>query len=297
MELLLEKSDMKISHNSLKSPLRYPGGKSKIVKKFLKYIPKHKEYREIFAGGASLFFSKQKTDINWINDTHPGLHAFYVSLRDNYDKFVEMCLNQKGSLRDTFNYWVNRRDLMEIINEENIIERAVQFYFINRTVWGGRVVYDPRRKSRLYFSNPEGWNNIEQKIIRLKQISHKLKDVKISCINFNDCLENTNEDSFIYCDPPYFRDSICSPTDKLYDKTFTLKDHKLLANKLNNISAKIIISYDNCDYTYNLYNDKKWRFVELEWKYCGRHAVTKESKKNGVKEKKVLGKELLLLNY
>ena len=39
-----------------KSPLRYPGGKSKVIKFLKDLIPKHKELREPFFGGGSFSF-------------------------------------------------------------------------------------------------------------------------------------------------------------------------------------------------------------------------------------------------
>lgn len=281
----------------IRSPLRYPGGKVRVAKMLLELAPFHGEYREVFAGGAALFFQKEKSRVSWINDRHPGLYAFYVALRDHFDDLVALCLKQRGNLRKLFDYWANRRDLMEARDDKWIVERAVQFYFINRTVWGGRVVYDPQRKSRLYFSNPEGWLNLEKRLEHLALVSAKLRNVKLTCLSFEDCLADATPDTFIYCDPPYIRDTYCQPTDKLYDRSFNEEHHRLLAALLKDVSAKVMISYDNCPKARELYDDGRWRFVELEWKYCGRHAVSKEDKANGVKEKKVSGKELLILNY
>ena len=287
----------KSNNGSLRSPLRYPGGKSRVVKRLLEFIPPHSDYREIFAGGAALFFAKERVASSWLNDLHPGLHAFYSALRDSFESFAEACLNQEGNLRDLFDYWAERRDLMESDGDDNLLERAVQFFFINRTVWGGRVVFDPARKSRLYFSNPEGWSNIQTRLDRLRAISKKLSSVKVTCQDFQHCLSNCSGDTFIYADPPYMRDSICHATDKLYDKSFTLACHNRLASVLNNIPAKVMLSYDDCEEVRNLYDSSKWLFIELQWKYCGRYAVTNEARTAGEKEKKVDGKELLILNY
>ncbi len=281
----------------LRSPLRYPGGKIRVAAQLLTYAPDHDEYREVFAGGAALFFRKSNAGRNWINDSHPGLYALYVTLRDNFRSFASLCRKQTGPLRDVFDYWANRRDLMNGEGDENLVERAVQFYFINRTVWGGRVVYDPSRKSRLYFSNPPGWNNLERKLGHLERVSEKLAGVKITCESFEKCLGRLSERAFVYCDPPYMRDTYCHPTDKLYDKSFNEAHHRSLSQLLGRTRAKVMISYDDCPQARELYGDAKWRFVELQWKYCGRHAVTKENKANGIKERKVSGRELLILNY
>jgi len=283
--------------NPLKSPLRYPGGKTRVAKLLLAYAPEHKEYREVFAGGAALFFHKAKCEKNWINDRHPGLYAFYVALRDHFPAFAKLCRKQAGDLRTIFNYWADRRDLMDASDGDYIVERAVQFFFINRTVWTGRVVYDPQRRSRLYFSNPEGWGRLEEKLGKLELIAQKLQGVTISNDSFEQCLSHLSNNALVYCDPPYIRDTYCSATDKLYDKSFNEEHHRLLARLLEETPARVMISYDDCPQARDLYSGPKWRFVELQWKYCGRHAVTDDARRNGVKERKVSGRELLILNY
>jgi len=131
----------------------------------------------------------------------------------------------------------------------------------------------------------------------LEQVSQKLQGVKITCHSFEKCLSGAREDTFIYCDPPYIRDTDCHPTDKLYDKSFGAKSHRRLAELLHRTPAKVMVSYDDCPEARELFGDSNWRFVELQWKYCGRYAVTKEAKANGIKERKVVGNELLILNY
>ena len=288
-------TDTLVVDEQLKSPLRYPGGKSRVAKRFVPYFPPHKDYREIFAGGGAVFFNKPKAETNWINDLHPGLWAFYVCIRDRMDEFAELCRAQQGALRERFTYWAGRRDLMEMIGDEHLVERAVQYFFINRTVWGGRVVYDPDRSSRLYFSNPSGWSNLDKKLTHLAKVATKLRGVKITCLDFADCMAGAAADTFIYADPPYYRDSTCHATDKLYDKSFSITDHRRLARVLTDTPAKVMVSYDDCPEVRKLYTG--WRIEELQWKYCGRHAVTDEAKANGVKEKKVAGNELLVLNF
>jgi len=281
----------------LKSPLRYPGGKCRVAKLLGKFAPAHREYREIFAGGAAFFFWKPLAERSWINDLHPGLYAFYRALRDHFEPFAQRCRAQKGDLRKLFGRWAARRDLMESQDDSDIVERAVQYYFLNRTVWSGRVVFDPRRRSRLYFSNPGGWQYLDKKLAHLQQLSLKLQGVKITCLDFAECMVDADEDTFIYADPPYIRESDCHPTDKLYDKSFTMDCHGRLAEALSSTKAKVMISYDDCEQAHSLYGDATWRAIPLEWKYCGRYAVTNEAKAAGEKEKKVDGKELVLLNY
>ena len=52
----------------INSPFRYPGGKFYARNLILNHIPSHSYYAEPFAGGGSIFFVKDKVNINWLND-------------------------------------------------------------------------------------------------------------------------------------------------------------------------------------------------------------------------------------
>jgi len=284
----------------LRSPLRYPGGKSRVAKLLAPFIPPdHEEYREIFFGGGGLFFHKPKAPRNWINDLHPGLYAFWKTLRDAYPAFAALCREQDASnLRATFQKWIDRRDLMEARGDDALLERALQYYFINRTVWYGRVVYDPARRSRLYFSNPEGWGNLEKKLAHLKACSEKLQGVHITNLPFEACLADATPRTLIYADPPYYRDSLDHACSKLYDGHFTIEQHVLLRDLLALSSARVMVSYDATGDIRKLYRGNRgWRIHKLEWKYCGRRALTNHEREAKVKEAKVTGQELLIVNY
>jgi len=287
---------------ALVSPLRYPGGKSRVALKLLPFIPEdHTGYREPFLGGGAIFLRKPKARRNWINDLHPGLYAFWRVVRDHFDDFAELCRAQPAAdeheLRATFDRWTERRDLMEASGDDALVERAVQFYFINRTVWSGRVVYDPARRSRLYFSNPGGWSRIERKLAHLRDCSEKLRRVRITCLPFERCLRGLRPDDFVYADPPYYRDSLDAPTSKLYEGHFAIEQHELLRDLLADTPAKVMVSYDDRPEVRELYRGSGWRIIPLAWKYCGRYAKSNRDRAAGRKERKVTGRELLIVSY
>ncbi len=69
------------SMQNIKSPLRYPGGKSRAVSQIAEYLPKHfSEYREPFLGGGSVFlYLRQKFPrlTFWINDLNYDVYCFW----------------------------------------------------------------------------------------------------------------------------------------------------------------------------------------------------------------------------
>lgn len=101
----------------------------------------------------------------------------------------------------------------------------------------------------------------------------------------------------IYVDPSFLRDSLCPRTDRLCDGRFPLASHRRLASPLTESQAKVMISYDNRPEVRALHPSECWRTVRLQWRYCGRYAVTGESKAECIKEGEAVGDELLIRNY
>jgi DNA adenine methylase len=77
----------------IKSPLRYPGGKSKAIPKILEYLPLNfVEYREPFVGGGSLFIYLKQKKPNlkvWINDLNYDLVCFWKCAQRDIDQLVD----------------------------------------------------------------------------------------------------------------------------------------------------------------------------------------------------------------
>ncbi|MFM7883717.1 MAG: DNA adenine methylase, partial [Microcystis panniformis] len=80
--------------SKIKSPLRYPGGKSRAIKQILPQIPVNiREYREPFFGGGSVFFAVkqlfgQQIKTYWINDLNYDLYCFWQCAQENIELLV-----------------------------------------------------------------------------------------------------------------------------------------------------------------------------------------------------------------
>ena len=207
----------------IKSIFRYPGGKSRGVNCILSYAPSsYYEYREPFVCGGSVFFNIPIDKKRWINDINDSLIAVYVELRDNSDEFIKKCQkikeqksgekkiyptnNSRGKkynarLKKVFDYFVNSS------KEE---DQPLKYFFINRTVWGGRVNYNSKMSSRMYFSNHEGWNIIKNN--KLERASKILQKTEITIYDSEKLLDDTVDNVWIYCDPRYIQNTLLSKT-------------------------------------------------------------------------------------
>ena len=84
---------------SLKTPLRYPGGKSRAVQKLFQFLPKEiTEFREPFLGGGSfaIAMTKQYPDLPiWVNDMYEPLYNFWKELQVNGEEIKNLILQLK----------------------------------------------------------------------------------------------------------------------------------------------------------------------------------------------------------
>lgn len=264
---------------------RYPGGKSKksVRDKILNRFPKnYKEYREPMVGGGGIFFTIPTSKKRWINDIDENLISVYLSLKNNPKNFIEKCKSIDKDLKNKF---------QEMVENKNY-EKDIKYYFINRTVWGGRVNY--AIPSRLYFSNPNGWNIVKSN--KLEKASNILKDAKITSVGYEDILFEDGEDVLIYIDPPYYLNTKLNKTSRLYRYNFEIEDHKKLCENIKKTKHKVILSYDDNIFIRKLYKDfNLGRGVGVshsrseKWTYCGTSAVKIKNKK--------IGKELIITNF
>ena len=130
---------------SLKTPLRYPGGKSRAVTKMDQYFPdlrNYVEFREPFLGGGSvaLHISKKYPHLKiTVNDLYEPLVNFWSNLQmfgvEMKDQLLDYKLthNDPDSARELFN---NSKDLLGKTSESSI-DRAVAFYIVNKCSFSG----------------------------------------------------------------------------------------------------------------------------------------------------------------
>ena len=111
---------MKHRQYQAKSHLRYPGGKSKALKKIIPIITEvnsFEEYREPMIGGGSIFFAVKQVFPDkryWINDINKDLCLFYRNYKENYSKLI----NEIRKIN--FELTKQMRILAEIARKRNI---------------------------------------------------------------------------------------------------------------------------------------------------------------------------------
>lgn len=263
----------------VKSPLRYPGGKSRAVEKIASLVPNFSEYREPFLGGGSVFlYLKQKysTKQFWVNDLYAELFYFW-----------KMCQNDTPTLIAQVNEWKKKYDdgkslhrfLVENMPNFDEKQKASAFFVFNRITFSGTT--EAGGFSQQAYNGRFTLSSVE----RLRPFAQLLAHTEITNLDYSALLEKEGKDVFIFLDPPYFsatKSALYGKNGKLH-KTF---DHERLAESLRKCPHKWLITYDDSEYIRQLFY-----FAEINsWNLMyGMRNITKQSKQKG--------QELFISNY
>ena len=270
----------------IKSPLRYPGGKSRAIKIIAPLIPEFDEFREPFLGGGSVFvYLKQKYPNKkyWINDIYQNLFHFWKQTQQNTNKLIEQIQQWKYEFE---NLPVDRhggkelhRFLIENIKGFDEIKKAAAFFVFNRITFSGTS--ESGGFSNAAFKKRFTLSSIE----RVKVLSKILNDTLITNLDYQEVIQTKGKNVFIFLDPPYYS----ARKSALYGKNGNLHksfDHERFAEVLKNVNHKWLITYDDSEYIRNLFS-----FAHInEWNLTyGMRNVGKNGNQNG--------KELFISNY
>ncbi len=176
-----------------KTPISYYGGKQSIMPELLKNIPEHDIYIEPFFGGGSLFWAKEPSKSEIINDYNDNVFNFYHVLKNNFDE-----LNQKIKStifgRNTYKVAIVIYTNPTIFNK---VERAWAFWFATNAGFNN-AIGDIRadRKTAVRVRNKIKAFSREY-CKRLETVTLESEDA------INLIVNRDHEKAFIYADPPY----------------------------------------------------------------------------------------------
>jgi len=121
----------------IRSPLRYPGGKSRAVKLIASLVPHFEEYREPFLGGGSVFlYLKQKFPNRkfWVNDLHFPLFKFWEMCKNDVEPVIQKVYEWRKQFSDGK---ALHRFLTCNRATFNEVETAAAFFMLNRMTFSG----------------------------------------------------------------------------------------------------------------------------------------------------------------
>ena len=279
---------------SLKTPLRYPGGKSRALSKLFQYIPDLKnytDYHEPFLGGGSvaLEVSKRYPHLQiWVNDLYEPLYNFWRELQDHGHEVKDILLQLKQRHPDPTSAKKLFLDAKEYLSgsstastfppySENIW-RAVSFYVVNKCSFSGLT------ESSSFSKQASDSNFSLNGIQKLTDYQALIGNWKITNLSYEELLTD-NRKVFTYLDPPYEIGS------NLYGKRGSMHkgfDHDAFARDCDRFIGHQLVSYNSSQLIRDRFEG--WTGAEFAHTYTMRSVGSYNTDQAS-------RKELVLLNY
>ncbi|MBD7914197.1 DNA adenine methylase [Clostridium sp. Sa3CUN1] len=250
----------------LKPPICRVGGKSKLRKTIIEMIPEHTCYIEVFFGAGWVYFGKETSKVEVINDIDKELVNLFRTIKYHAPE-VERLLEYEFSGRDIFEEYKNCT--LEYMTE---IHRAIRFLYIITQSFAGKG------KNYGYGTTTKPGQQIFYKQVLL-ELRDRLKNTYVENLSFEKIIDKYDrEHSFFFCDPPYIE--TCG-----YGNKFAEEEHILLANKLKQIKGKFLLTINDHPLARELY--KEFNIKEVKVNY----SIAKENSARGKYN------ELIITNY
>lgn len=256
----------------MKPFIPWVGGKRSLLHQILPRFPKrYGKYIEVFGGAAAVLFAKPITNHEVYNDFQDNLVNLFLVIKEKPLSFLnelgifpiisrtEFELLKEFASGDLKPYASlnNEIELAEIILEpldyktiKNILSTRSKLRDVHRAVNYYKLI------KTSYAAGGSTFGGVPVTISSLKikrdilSASDRIKKVIIENKDFEELIRQYDrDDSFFYCDPPYYQ------TERIYDADFGKDDHNRLFNVLSNIKGKFLLSYNDCEYIRELYKN------------------------------------------
>lgn len=250
----------------LRPPITRMGGKSKLRKTIIEMLPEHTCYVEPFFGAGWVYFGKDSSKTEVINDIDKELINLFKIIKYHAPE-IERMLEYEFSGRDIFEEY--KHCTVEYMTE---IHRAVRFlYLISQSFAGKGNHYG-------YGTNCKPSPHIFYKGV-LGDIKDRLRNTYVENLSFEKVIEKYDRPyTVFFCDPPYFETTG-------YGSEFGEKEHLLLQQQLASIKGKFLLTINDHEKVREWYKGFNINKVEVMY------SVSRE-----VKGRKGY-KELIITNY
>lgn len=234
----------------VRTPITYYGGKQRLVNLILSLIPGHKLYCEPFVGGAAVFFAKEPSEIEVINDLNGEVVNFYKVCYDDFkklEKLIQSTPHSRQIHRET-------QDILKSPSKHNPIQRAWAFWVqtnmsFTSKIFGGYAFERKSNKTLKTFVN--------KKLAFTTEVRDRLNMVDIENNDAPQVIKSRDtKDSFFYCDPPYFNSNMG------HYKGYTEEDFENLLLTISKIKGQFLLSSYPSELLQKYTKKYKWHILE-----------------------------------
>ena len=251
------------------SPLRYPGGKLKVVD-YIKQVFEANDlcdghYIEPYAGGASVALALLQSEYAHtihINDIDRSIYAFWHSVLHQPESLCRLITDTPVTMTE----WERQKEVQRRKEDKDtsLLELGFSTFFLNRTnrsgilsagVIGGKDQTGPYKMDARY--------NKADLIERIESITDYAERITLTnkdAVKLVSGFKIQDSKTLLYLDPPYYikgRD--------LYLNYYTDDDHRQIARAISAYPGRWLISYDAVPFLKELYKDYRQREYYLSY--------------------------------
>lgn len=214
------------------APITYYGGKSNMLKHILHLIPEHRLYVEPYCGGAAVFWGKEPSYREIINDINQEVINFYRIIKTKFDELkteIECTLSSRAQYDQARVIYNSPEDYSDVL-------RAWAFW-VQTNMSFSNIVCGSWAFAKTAQGGADGSNIFWKKQRFEKWMDLRLKSTQLECDEAIDVIRRYDDvQTFFYIDPPYIS------SDQGPFQGYTIDDFITLLNMLANINGKFLLS-------------------------------------------------------
>lgn len=222
--------------------LKYPGSKWRVAEWIVSLMPPHRSYLEPFFGSGAVFFTKEPSRIETINDLDGEVVNLFRCVRENPVALARAISATPYSREEYENAWRCRKSGDPVDGVETARLTLVRYWqgFGSNAIYKGGWKND--RVGREYAYQARYWSSLP---LWIENAAVGLKDAQIECSPAVDVIRRfRHSDVLIYADPPYL---LSTRTRKQYvvEMEDELSHAALCAALREHLGPVILSGYDN----------------------------------------------------
>jgi DNA adenine methylase len=220
----------------MNSPFPWPGGKRNLKKTLLELIPPHEIYVEVFCGSAKLFFAKEPSPCEIVNDLSGDIANFFRVAKHRAAELAEL-FDQEVVHAERF------RESRAAAPADCELQRAMRFAYLVWYSYGAKSQHFASSSAKDRLANRGRMRRPLDEVREILELtSTRLQKVLVEQRDFADILKRyDSKKTWFYLDPPY----VHFGSNGTYPPLMAERREQLFG-LLASLDARWLMSFDDC---------------------------------------------------